>query len=100
MSSTRFVDKNDCLLDRPIRIVNEQRPMPDDQITADIIDLLFRPGEGPIFIDETASIEGIAANQSAFLRGASQHFGMAFEQEHLGMTLRELAAHIRNAQTR
>jgi hypothetical protein len=74
--------------------------MPDDQITADIIDLLSRPGEEPIFIDETASIEDLAADPVTFLRIASQHFGIAFGRKHLAMTVLELADHIRSARTR
>lgn len=73
--------------------------MPDDQITADIIDFLFRRGEEPIFIDETAPIEELAADTAAFLRSASQHFGIALGQEHLAMTVSMLAAHIRSART-
>jgi hypothetical protein len=73
--------------------------MPDDQITAHIIDFLFRPGEAPIFIDETAPIEEIAADTVTFLRNASQHFGIALGQEHLAMTVPTLAAHIRSART-
>jgi len=74
--------------------------MPDDDIATDIIDLLFRQDEEPIFIHETASIEEIASDRVKFLCFASQHFGMAFGQEHLGMTVPELAAHIRSARTR
>jgi hypothetical protein len=51
--------------------------MPDDDIATDIIDLLFRQDEEPIFIDETASIEEIASDRVKFLCSASQHFGMA-----------------------
>jgi len=75
------------------------RPMPDDQITADIVDFLFRSGEDPIFIDGTAPIEDIASDTVAFLHIASQHFGIALGQEHLAMTVPQLAAHIRSART-
>ena len=74
--------------------------MPDAEITADIIKFLFRPGEEPIFIDETAPIGEIASDRLSFLARASQHFGIEFGQEHLAMTLPELAAHIRSARTR
>jgi hypothetical protein len=74
--------------------------MPDDDIATDIIDLLFRHGEEPIFIDETASIEEIATDRFKFLCSASQYFGMALGQEHLAMTVPGLAAHIRSARTR
>jgi hypothetical protein len=74
--------------------------MPADQITADIIDLLFHPREKPIFIDDTASIEEFAADPFTFLRSASEHFGIALGQEHLLMTIPKLAAHIRSARTR
>ncbi|HEX4167692.1 MAG TPA: hypothetical protein VHZ55_19680 [Bryobacteraceae bacterium] len=70
--------------------------MPDDDIATDIIDILFRPGEEAIFIDETVSIEEIAHNRVKFLCSASQYFGMALRQEHLAMTVPELAAHIRS----
>jgi hypothetical protein len=73
--------------------------MSDDQITADIIDFLFRPGQEPIFIDETAPIEELAADTVTFLRSASQHFGIALGQEHLAMTVPRLAAHIRSARS-
>jgi hypothetical protein len=73
--------------------------MSDDQITADIIDFLFRPGEAPIFIDETAPIEELTADTVTFLRSASRHFGIALGQEHLAMTVTRLAAHIRSART-
>lgn len=74
--------------------------MPRDEITADIINFLFRRGEDPIFIDDTAPIEEIASDGLSFLRRASQHFGIDFGQEHLAMTVPELAAHIRSARTR
>jgi hypothetical protein len=64
------------------------------------INLLFRPGEKPIFIDETASIEELAADRLTFLRRASQHFGIEFGEEHLEMTVPELAVRIRSARTR
>jgi hypothetical protein len=73
--------------------------MSDDQIVADIIDFLFRTGEEPIFIDETAPIEELAADTVTFLRSASQHFGIALGKEHLAMTVPGLAAHIRSART-
>jgi len=73
--------------------------MSDDQITAEIIGFLFRPGEKPIFIDETTSIEELAADTVTFLSSASQHFGIALGQEHLAMTVPRLAAHIRSART-
>jgi hypothetical protein len=73
--------------------------MTDDQITADIIDFLFRPGEEPIFIDKTAPIEELAADTVTFLRNASQHFEIARGQEHLAMTVPKLAAHIRSTRT-
>ena len=74
--------------------------MPDDDIARGIVDLLFRQGEEPIFIDETASIEEIANDRCNFLCSASQHFGTALGQEHLGHDWPELAAHIRSARTR
>jgi hypothetical protein len=74
--------------------------MPDDEITADIINFLFRRGEDPIFIDDTAPIEEIASDGLSFLRPASQHFGIEFGQEHLVMTIPELAAYIRSTRLR
>ena len=71
--------------------------MPDDEITADIINFLVGPGEEPIFIDKTASIEEIASDCLSFLRRAQEHFGIEFGQQHLAMTVPELAAHIRSA---
>jgi hypothetical protein len=71
--------------------------MSDDQITADIIELLFRPGEEPFFIDETAPIEEFAANTGTFLRSASHHFGITLRREHLAMTVPNLSAYIRSA---
>lgn len=73
--------------------------MAGDQITADIIKFLFRPGEEPIFIDETPPIEELAADTVTFVRSASRCFGIALGQEHLAMTVPGLAAHIRSAQT-
>jgi hypothetical protein len=49
--------------------------MPDDDIATDIIDLLFRQDEEPIFIHETASIEGspvTALSSSAVLHNTSE----------------------------
>lgn len=71
--------------------------MSDEQVTADIIEFLFLPGEEPIFIDETAPIEELAADTATFLRMASNHFGIPLGQEHLAMTLPKLSAHIRSA---
>jgi hypothetical protein len=70
--------------------------MPDDQITADIVQFLFLPGEEPIFIDRTASIEEIASDPTKFLRSVSEQFGIALGQEHRAMTVPQLAAHIRS----
>jgi hypothetical protein len=74
--------------------------MPDDQITADIIVFLFRPGEEPIFVDKTVSIEEFAADPPRFLHSASQHFGITLGQEHLAITVPRLASHIRSARNR
>jgi len=73
--------------------------MPDDQIAAEIINFLFRPGEEPIFMDGTAPIEDLAVDTMMFLRSASQHFGIALGQEHLAMTVPTLAAYIRRARS-
>jgi len=71
--------------------------MPDDQVTTDLVRFLFLPGEELIFIDVTASIEEIASDPSKFLRSVSEQFGVTLGQEHLAMTVPQLAAHIRNA---
>lgn len=71
--------------------------MSDEQITADIIEFLFRPGEEPIFIDETAPIEELAADTGTFLRRVSNHFGIPLGEEHLAMTVPKLSAYIRSA---
>jgi hypothetical protein len=74
--------------------------MPDDQITVDIIDFLFREGEEPILIDEAASIDEIASDPVAFLSDASRHFGIALGRQHLAMTVPKLVTHIRSARSR
>ena len=67
---------------------------------ADLMLLLVPAGDNPFDLDANAPVLEIASEPSAFLREATQFFGTPLRDEHLKMTVLELANYLNLARTK
>ena len=66
----------------------------------DLTLFLCPAGEDPLFIDATAPILEIVREPDVFLREATPFFGTPLKDEHLNMTVLELADYLNRVRTK
>jgi hypothetical protein len=62
--------------------------------------VLIPAGEDPLFVDAHAPVLEIAREPAVFLREATQFFGTPLKDEHLNMTVLELADYLNRVRTK